>query len=135
LLDDARASRRQGTQNGSVSLPPELERIVEGVLASGRRELSLDELADLVFHERSVGYGEIERLIDAFEARGVAVGGPPPDDDQAGELLAPVLASARALQAELGRAPTPEEIATRAGIDLGAVKRALAFARTLSSAD
>lgn len=135
LRGAARASRLAATQNGRVDLPPELERIVEGVLASGRRELSLDELADLVFHERSVGYGEIERLIDAFEERGVSVGASPPRDDAASELLAPVLSSARALQGELGRAPTAEEIAARAGLDAGEVKRALAFARTLATQD
>lgn len=127
-----RASRRRSSQDDAVNLPPDLERIVQGVIASGRRELSLDELADLVFHERGVGYGEIELLIDAFEERGVAVGAPSPDADAAGDLLAPVLATARALQAELGRAPTAEEVAARAGLQPADVKRALTFARTLS---
>jgi DNA-directed RNA polymerase specialized sigma subunit len=48
------------------------------------------------------------------------------------ESLSRVLASARALKSELGRAPSPDEIARHAGLSRDSVRLALLYARTLS---
>lgn len=103
---------------------------MDGVLASGRRDLSLNELADMVIGKPAIGHGEIELLIDALEAEGIEVGEQPAVDPQ--DVLGAVLTAARTLRDKLGRAPTAEEIGALAGVDALDVKRALEYGRTLA---
>lgn len=113
-----------------MPLPPDVEAVVNHIVGLGRRSLSLNELADLVIDKRSIGYAEIELIIDAVEAQGIEVAPPAAEPS---ETLAAVLAAARTLRAELGRAPTAEEIAKRTGLDATDVHAALTYARTLST--
>jgi hypothetical protein len=102
--------------------------IVEGIL----RELlarhppsghvHLNDLAEVI-GGRAVTPEEIENLVDQLEAAGLRVGEDLDRDDV--EVVRAVLASARRLQASLGRRPTVEEIARDAGRPPHEVRRAL----------
>lgn len=109
-------------------LRPELRAIADHLLSLQVPALSLDHVAEAIGTLR-VTPDEIGELFDALEARGRRV-----DDVQgpgAAELLGQVLSTARALRAELGRAPQPREIAQRSGLALELVQRGLWFARIL----
>lgn len=110
-----------------MALRPELRRVVDDLLARGR-SLTLDEVAEAI-GELAISSDEIDELLSAVEARTDVDATPPVG---ARESLTRVLASARALKADLGRAPLPEEIAKHAGLSRDSVRLALLYARTLS---
>jgi hypothetical protein len=113
-----------------MPLRPELLRIVDALLASSEdsRTVSLDALGEAI-GARAVTQDEIDGVIAALESAGRKVG------DEAGpqgeSRLRLVLETARALKAELGRAPTAPEIAARAGLSEDAVRHALALVRVM----
>jgi DNA-directed RNA polymerase sigma subunit (sigma70/sigma32) len=90
--------------------------------------LSLDEIAEALGTLR-VSADEIDQLFAWLEAEGRIVGEAP--GAGAATTLQQVLAVARALRAELGRAPHPREIAEHSGLSVAEVQRALLFARIL----
>jgi hypothetical protein len=116
-----RAARRRGRS-------PRVRPVVEGIL----RELlarhppaghvHLNDLAEVI-GGRPVTPEEIEDLVDRLEAAGRRVG--EDLDDQDVSVMGAALASARRLQASLGRRPTVAEIARDAGLAPHAVRRAL----------
>lgn len=93
--------------------------------ASGRVHLNdIDEVID----RTPVSYDEVDALIAALEAEGLAVGEPP--DDAAIAVMREVMASARRLREASGRAPSVEEIAAASGHAAHVVRRALESARS-----
>jgi hypothetical protein len=94
----------------------------------GTQVLSLDDIADAIGIS-SISPDEIDELFLWLESQGHSIGDP--IGRGAADLLADVLTAARALRAELGRAPQPREIAERASLSLAAVQRGLWFARIL----
>lgn len=90
--------------------------------------LSLDHVGDAIGTLR-VTPDEIDELFAWLEAQGRVIGDPVGRGSL--ELLGEVLALARQLRTELGRAPRPEEIVAKSGLSLAAVQRALWFARIL----
>jgi len=105
-----------------VALTPKLQAIVDAIRVAHPEGLTLDELGDELLH-RPVTYADIDEIIGALEALGFDLEGPAPPARP--EELARVLTAARALGAELGRRPTPAEIAERAALTPIAVRRAL----------
>jgi hypothetical protein len=91
--------------------------------ASGR--VHLDDLAEVI-GARAVTPEEIEYLIDQLAAAGLRVG-EDPDEQDVGALRA-VLASARKLEATLGRRPSVDEIARDVGRPAHEVRRSLEHA-------
>ena len=75
-------------------------------------------------------YADIEEIIGALEEAGVDLEGPEPTARP--EELARVLTAARALAAETGKRPSPEEIAERTGLTAAAVRRSLRFGRSIA---
>jgi len=111
-----------------VALRSELQSVVDALLARGSASLSLDEVAEAI-GELSVSSDEIDELLTAVAAH-VSIDAEPRVG--ARESLGRVLASARVLKTELGRAPLPDEIAQHAGLSRESVRLALLYARTLS---
>jgi DNA-directed RNA polymerase sigma subunit (sigma70/sigma32) len=109
-------------------LRPELLVIAQALLASGAPTISLDQIAEALGTLR-VTPDEIEELFSWLEGQGCDVGSAPTRGSSV--LLGEVLAVARGLRQELGRAPHPREIAERSSLSLEAVQRALFFARIL----
>jgi hypothetical protein len=109
-------------------LRPELLDIARALLERGGEAISLDDVAEALGTLR-VTPDEIEALFSWLEARGREVG--TPVGRGAASLLGEVLAVARVLRQELGRAPDPREIAERSALPLDAVRRALWFAQIL----
>jgi len=109
-------------------LRPELLVIAQALLARGEEMVSLDHIAEALGTLR-VTPDEIEELFGWLEAHGRSVGAAPTLSSAA--LLGQVLAVARGLRQELGRAPLPREIAERSSLSIDAVQRALFFARIL----
>jgi DNA-binding Lrp family transcriptional regulator len=91
--------------------------------ASGR--VHLNDLAEVI-GARAIRPEEIEELVDQLEAEGLKVGEDLDDVDV--DVMRAVLASARQLQAKLGRRPSVEEIARDAGHEPHEVRRALEHA-------
>ncbi|MCA9619990.1 MAG: hypothetical protein KC731_13285 [Myxococcales bacterium] len=87
---------------------------------------------DEVIGLRAVSYEDVELVIQELEARGCSVGGEPTVREM--DLLRHVLAAARRLRQELGRAPTSEEVAEAAKKPLYVVRRALENARAFAGA-
>ena len=114
----------------SVPLRPELQSIFDALVAAHPDGLTLDELSDEL-SGKPVTYADIDELIGALEEAGVDLDGPAPPSGP--EQLARVLAAARALGEETGRRATVDEIATRAGLTVSAVRRALLFGRSATS--
>src|SRR5688572_14236350 len=108
---------------------PALSAVLESLLANRPTEVSLDAIAEAL-GTTAVTPDEVGTLIDQIEATGAEVVGAPPSDLR--EDLTRVLTSARALQVELGRKPSQDEIAAHAGLDAAALRRALLFGRVLS---
>lgn len=102
--------------------------VARTLLTVDAETLSLDDVADALGAIR-VTPAEIESLLDFLEAQGRPIADP--DGPSVSTLLHDVLVTARALRAELGRAPRPEEIAAGSSLSVEAVKRALWFARIL----
>jgi hypothetical protein len=109
-------------------LRPELLVIARALLEREDQVLSLDHVAEALGTLR-VTTDEIDALFSWLEAQGRQVGTTSGRGSSA--LLGEVLAVARSLRQELGRAPHPREIAERSSLSLEAVQRALFFARIL----
>ena len=93
--------------------------------ASGRVHLNdIDE----VIGATPVSYDEVDEIVAALEAEGLAVGEPP--DEAAIAVMREVMASARKLRAASGRAPTVDEIASDSGHASHLVRRALETAKS-----
>jgi hypothetical protein len=112
-----------------MPLAPALQAVLDDLAARGPGSLDLDDLADALA-PHGASYADVEEMIEALEARGVLVERVEPG--RLSDDLAQVLAAARALSGELGRRPTVDEIAPRAGLDGLAVRRALRFAAVLA---
>lgn len=109
--------------------PPVREAL--GLLLAGSApdtELALDAVGEALA-DQPVTPEEIGWLLDELEAAGRRVGGT--SSVAAAAALARVLASARALRDELGRPARVDELAVRAGLAEGEVRRALLFARVM----
>jgi hypothetical protein len=111
-----------------VSLRPEIQTIVDAIMAAHPGGLTLNELSDELL-QRPVSYADIDEIIGALEDAGVDLERPetPPDPAQ----LASVLAAARALTQETGKRPSAEEIGARVGMTAADVRRALRLGRSL----
>jgi Sigma-70 region 3 len=112
----------------SASLRPELMLVAQALLALEADVLSLNHVGDAIGTLR-VTPDEIDALFGWLEAQGRPIGDPV--GKGAAELLGEVLAAARTLRGELGRAPQPQEIAERTALAPEAIQRALWFARIL----
>jgi hypothetical protein len=110
---------------------PELRELVDALLKASEdsREVTLDALGDAI-GTRAVTHDEIDAMIGALEAQGRRVVGASGAGEGEARLRA-VVAAARDLRASLGRTPTAREIADKTGLDLDAVKHALALARVM----
>lgn len=124
---------RAVAQSSPMNLPPNIQSIVDGVVASGRTRISLNELSDLVVEDPSIGNAEIEVLIHAFESRGIEVGDSL-DISPAQQVLVSVLQTAHAIRKREGRAPSVDEIAHEAGLEAALVRRSLSAVRRMSDA-
>jgi Sigma-70 region 3 len=102
--------------------------VAEALLRVPADVLSLDQVAEAI-GTRRVTPDEIDALFEWLEAHGRSIGDPV--GQGAAALLNEVLAAARSLRAELGRAPHPREIADETSLSIAAVQRALWFARIL----
>ena len=91
--------------------------------------LSLNVLSEEL-STKPVTYADIEEIIGALEEAGVDLEGLEPTARP--EELARVLTAARALAAETGKRPSPEEIAERTGLTAAAVRRSLRFGRSIA---
>jgi hypothetical protein len=107
----------------------ELQAILDGLLARPPGSLDLDDLADALTPTTAT-YADVEEMISALESAGVLVDRVNPADLAA--ELAQALAAARALTTKLGRRPSVDEIAARAGLTAIVVRRALRFASVLA---
>jgi hypothetical protein len=110
-----------------MQMRPELAALVSALLAREEEQLTLDMIADTI-GTAQVSTDDIDRLLSLLEERGRLAKEPVLS---ASAELGVTLASARRLRLALGRAPTPEEIASEANISVSAVRRALLFARML----
>jgi hypothetical protein len=107
-----------------MALRPELQTIVDALLARGEPLLPLDTVANGI-GAAAVSAEDIDAIFAALEAAGCTVGDP--DAPRASAHLGTVLKSARALKRELGRTPTAAQIADHAGITPQEVRLALLF--------
>lgn len=107
-----------------------LQEIVDGLLATTPRggEIALDALGEAI-GVAAVTAQDIDDVLTALERAGRTVASAPPASGA--ERLRVVLASARELRVELGRAPNAREVAARAGLGEDAVRHALALARVM----
>ena len=105
-----------------MALPPKLQALVDAIATAHPEGITLDELGERLLHE-PVTHADIDEIIGALEEQGFDLEAPAPVARPA-DLLR-VLAAARALVTELGRRPTPAEIAARAELTPIAVRRAL----------
>ncbi|MES1164757.1 MAG: sigma-70 domain-containing protein [Verrucomicrobiota bacterium] len=100
-------------------------------MASHPEGLTLDELAEELA-TKPVTHADIDELIGALEEAGVNLEAPAAPASP--EDLTRVLAAARALTAETGKRPSPDEIARRTGLSAAAVRRSLRFGRSPGAA-
>jgi Sigma-70 region 3 len=109
----------------------EVARVLAVLLASSEssKDVSLDQIGDAI-GTIAITAEEIERLIDALEAKGRRVSGPSGGGGES--RLKVVIATARALTAELGRKPSPAEIASRTELTETDVRYALALAKVIA---
>jgi len=107
-------------------LRPFLQEIYDAIMAAHPQGLTLNQLSEELVN-RPVSYGDIEELIGALEDAGVNLEAPEPPSSP--EELFRVLTAARALAAETGKRPSPDEIAGRTGLTTAAVRRALRLGR------
>lgn len=94
---------------------------------TGRRTIGLDELADRL-DRISHDSAEIAWVIETLEAADCEVVSPP---SEAGPILHEILPVARRLRATLGRAPTADEVAEAAGVEVESVRTALFYGRVI----
>lgn len=109
-------------------LTPVLTRLVDELAAPGPRSITLDELGDAI-GAAAISVEEIDLVITTLEERGIAVGDEPARP--ASTHLGTVLRAARQLRSELGRTPSPEEIAQRSDLSTDEVRLALFAAQIL----
>ena len=106
----------------------DLQRVVQGLLADSKDEISLDELAAAV-GDLAVSTDEIDAMMSALEAKGRTVG------TRSGKsgvtMLRAVVEAAREIAGERGKRPTHAEIAERSGLTVDEVRQALALARVM----
>lgn len=117
-----------------VTLRPQLQRIVDSLLAavptSGEGAVvTLDAIGEAL-GVLAVSQDEIDEMMHAIERTGRRVVGPAGAKNEV--TLRTVLDVARTLRTELGKAPTPAQIAARAGLDEERVRHALALARVIA---
>ena len=114
----------------AVALSPRLARIVAALVAKSERtrRVSIDALGE-AFGASAASSADIDAVMTALEAHGRVITAPRGGDGV--PRLTEVLHAARALHAELGRAPRVDELATRTALAPAVVWRALAFARVL----
>jgi hypothetical protein len=112
-----------------VALRPALQEIFDAIMTAHPDGLSLNVLSEELTH-KPVTYADIEEIIGALEEAGIDLEGPEPTARP--EELFRVLTAARALAAETGKRPSPDEIAERAGLTAAAVRRALRFGRSVA---
>jgi hypothetical protein len=112
-----------------MSLRPDLLAVVHSLsLEYGTRgAIPLDALGEAI-GTRAISAPEIEAMLDALERRGLTVSGP---EGGLLQTLETVLATARGLVGDLGRRPTSQEIATRAGMTVDGVRAALRLGSVL----
>jgi hypothetical protein len=110
-------------------LPPDLQAILDDLLAAHPDGLTLDELSEELVR-KPVGYAEIDLLIGALEQAGFDLEGK--ETPTRPEDLARVLSAARELASELGQRPSAEQIAARTGLTAVAVRRALRYGRSMA---
>ncbi|HET6148920.1 MAG TPA: sigma-70 domain-containing protein [Polyangia bacterium] len=110
----------------STMLSAHLQEIFDAIMAAHPDGLTLNVLSEELAN-KPVTYADIEEIIGALEEAGVDLEAP--EAPARPEELFRVLAAARALTAETGKRPSPEEIAERAGLTAAAVRRSLRFGR------
>jgi hypothetical protein len=110
-----------------VALRPFLQEILDAILAAHPDGLTLNALSEELVN-KPVTHADIEELIGELEDAGIDLEGPEPPVRP--EELFRVLTAARALVAEKGARPSPEEIAARTGLTPAVVRRALRFGRS-----
>lgn len=115
---------------GLTSVRAEVLAIVDGLLEASEptKELTLDAIGDAI-GAKAITPDEIDALMTALEAAGRVIVGPRGGDGE--EHLRAVITTARSLTPELGRKPTPSEIAERSGLSLLEVRHALALAKVM----
>lgn len=86
------------------------------------RRVGLEELAEAAA-EASLGYDEIEAVVEELEARGYEVGGEPSANELA--LLGEVLAATRTAMLATGRRPSVEELSETLGKPAFVIRRLL----------
>lgn len=113
-----------------MRLRPDLVAVVDGLLADRppKSAIELDAIGEAI-GARAVGSDEIDAMLTLIEKRGHRIvtrkGG------RGEATLKTVLTAARALKTELGRVPTPAEIAERTELPLIDVQHALSLARIM----
>lgn len=124
----ARASG--GSRCYENAVRPELRKIVDELLeaSADSHEIHLDAVGEAI-GARAITTPEIEAIMDALDAAGRRLVGPKGGDGEA--RLKTVVATARALQPELGRKPTVAEIADRSGLTEAEVRHALTLAKVV----
>jgi DNA-directed RNA polymerase sigma subunit (sigma70/sigma32) len=113
-----------------VALRRELQAIADALLAASRasRDVTLDAIGQAI-GARAVTPVEIDELIATLEAAGRTITGP---QGGAGEdKLKATVAAVRVLRPELGRAPTPAEIAGKSGLSEDDVRHALTLLKVM----
>jgi hypothetical protein len=113
-----------------VALRPPLQELFEAIMAAHPQGLTLDVLSEELVNQ-PVTYADSEEIIGALEEAGVDLDGAAPSARP--EELFRVLTAARALAAETGQRPSPEEIAGRTGLTVAAVRRSLRFGRSAAT--
>lgn len=112
------------------AVPAHLRTVLEALIAQGEAsgEVSLDAVGDAI-GTRMASAADVEALVTALEAKGIHVVA---EAEAVGEAnLGRVLEAARALRAELGRAPNVRELAGATGLDEPHVRHALGLARVM----
>ena len=110
-----------------MALRPFLQEILDAILAAHPDGLTLNALSEELVN-KPVTHADIEELIGALEDKGIDLEGPEPPVRP--EELFRVLTAARALVAETGARPSPEELAARTGLTPAVVRRVLRFGRS-----
>ncbi len=113
-----------------MALRRELQTIADALLAASAttKDVSLDAIGQAI-GARATTPVEIDELMGTLEAAGRNITGP---QGGAGEdRLKATVAAVRVLRPELGRAPTPAEIAAKAGLSEDDVRHALTLLKVM----
>src|SRR5947209_18775311 len=111
-----------------MALRKDLREIVDALLAKTPRgaAITIDALGEAIGTRVASG-DDVDAMMRALEDEGRTIAAP--EGQHGVKRLRAVLDAARALRAELGRTPTRDEIAARAGVDADAVSHALELAK------